>query len=76
MEKQDKKMFPNLKQSRGLWPEAQLLTPSEAASLLRVSRSTVYRLIEAGELGSLRIGASRRIPMAAIAALTHRAGVA
>jgi excisionase family DNA binding protein len=58
------------------WPGTQLLTTKEAASVLRVSRATVYRLIGSGELGSLRIGASRRIPMAAITELTRRAGVA
>jgi excisionase family DNA binding protein len=39
-----------------------LLTVSEAATALRISRSSIYRLFEAGELGWVQIGASRRLP--------------
>jgi excisionase family DNA binding protein len=38
-----------------------LLTVSEAASALRISRSSIYRLFDAGELGWVQIGASRRV---------------
>ena len=33
-----------------------LLLPAEAARLLRVTRATVYRLIERGDLRAVRIG--------------------
>jgi excisionase family DNA binding protein len=38
------------------------LTPAEAASLLRIHRSNVYRLIEAGEIPAIRVGNQWRIP--------------
>ena len=37
----------------------QLLRPAEVADYLRVSRSTVYRLIASGELGTVHVGARR-----------------
>lgn len=44
-----------------------LLKPEEAAELLSIGRSKVYELIGTGELASVRIGASRRIPADALA---------
>jgi excisionase family DNA binding protein len=38
------------------------LRPSEVAARLGLSRSKVYRMIECGELPSLRIGRSVRVP--------------
>lgn len=43
-----------------------LLRPEEAAQLLKISRSQTYRLLAAGELPSLRIGRSIRVPLAAL----------
>jgi excisionase family DNA binding protein len=43
-----------------------LLTVKQAADLLGMGRSTIYELIDAGELGSVKRGASRRIPLKAI----------
>jgi len=43
-----------------------LLTVSEAAAALRISRSSIYRLFESGELAWVQIGASRRIASAEI----------
>jgi excisionase family DNA binding protein len=43
-----------------------LLTVSEAAATLRISRSSIYRLFEAGELAWVQIGASRRLTSAEI----------
>ena len=40
---------------------ASLLSAAETAQILRVSRATVYRLINAGELPAHRIGGSLRI---------------
>ena len=43
-----------------------LLTPEEAAERLSVGRSRIFELISTGRLRSVRIGASRRIPAAAL----------
>ncbi len=43
-----------------------LLNVNQAARLIGVGRSTVYRLIQAGDLFSVRRGASRRIPLWAV----------
>jgi excisionase family DNA binding protein len=52
-----------------------LLTIEEAAGALALGRSTVCELIASGELGSVRIGRSRRIPVSAVDAfVTERAG--
>lgn len=47
--------------------DALLLTPDEAARALAVSRARVYELMRAGELRSIRIGSSRRVPREAVA---------
>ena len=44
--------------------ERLLLTPEEAAELLRVGRTTVYALIKAGDLHPVHIGRSCRISRA------------
>jgi excisionase family DNA binding protein len=43
-----------------------LLTIPEAAACLRISRSSVYRLFDAGELRWVRVCASRRVSTAEI----------
>ena len=43
-----------------------LVSIEEAARRLQVSRSTLYLLIQRGELQSIKIGASRRVPVAAL----------
>jgi excisionase family DNA binding protein len=40
-----------------------LLTVNQAAELLGMGRSTLYELLDAGELRSIKRGASRRIPL-------------
>jgi excisionase family DNA binding protein len=44
-----------------------LLSPTEAAAHLSIGRSKVYELMRLGQLRSVKIGASRRIPQAALA---------
>ena len=39
------------------------LTIVEAATILRVSKQTVYRLVRAGDLEAVRVGRSVRIPV-------------
>lgn len=46
--------------------EPMLLTPEEAAEVLRVSRSTIYDLMRSERLQSVKIGGSRRVPVAAV----------
>ena len=43
-----------------------LLEPEEAAEVLSIGRSKVYELIGTGELASVRIGTSRRVPADAL----------
>ncbi|MCJ7795967.1 MAG: helix-turn-helix domain-containing protein [Thermoleophilia bacterium] len=53
----------------------QLLTVREVAARLRVSRATVYRLVRAGALPTLRISNSIRVPKEALEqAITSTAG--
>ena len=46
-----------------------LLTPTEAARCLSVGRSKVYELMRTGELRSVKLGGSRRVPRAALVEL-------
>ena len=48
--------------------EKLLLTPEEAADALSIGRSKLYTLIATGDVASVRIGASRRIPWSALVA--------
>jgi excisionase family DNA binding protein len=43
-----------------------LLTPEEAAEVLGIGRTKVYALIADGDLLSVRIGNSRRVPRDAV----------
>jgi excisionase family DNA binding protein len=47
--------------------EKLLLSLAEAAVHLSIGRSKVYELIRLGQLRSVKIGTSRRIPQAALA---------
>ena len=46
--------------------DKQLLKVEEAAQLLSLGRSKLYQLVLAGAIPSVRIGRSRRVPVAAI----------
>jgi excisionase family DNA binding protein len=52
--------------------ESLLLTVEEAAALLRIGRSRVYDLIASGEIESVKIGGSRRVPRDAAEAYVRR----
>jgi excisionase family DNA binding protein len=45
-----------------------LMTVHEVATLLRVSKMTVYRLVHAGTLRATRVGQSLRLPRATVEA--------
>lgn len=47
-------------------PDALLLRAEEVAHALGVGRSRVYELIATGELRSVKIGMSRRVPRKAL----------
>lgn len=49
-----------------------LFTPEHAADKLDVGRTTVYALMATGELRSVKIGRSRRVPAAALEAYVNR----
>jgi len=46
--------------------EVRFLTVAEVAAIMRVSKMTVYRLVHSGELTSVRVGRSFRVPEAAV----------
>jgi excisionase family DNA binding protein len=46
--------------------EPLLVRVEEAARILSLSRSTIYEMMDAGELPSVRRGMARRIPVAAL----------
>ena len=48
--------------------EKLLLKPAEAAEVIGVSRSRAYELIGSGQIPSIRIGGSVRVPVAALRA--------
>lgn len=49
-----------------------LLTPEEAAELLRIGRATLYRLLAAGAIRSIKVGGLRRIAVADLEAYIER----
>ena len=46
--------------------ERVLLRPEEVAAMLGIGRSIVFELLRSGELRSVKIGKSRRIPTVAV----------
>src|SRR3954451_10816042 len=52
--------------------ESLLLTPEEAARLLRIGRTTVYALMKAGDLRPVHIGRSCRLARAELERYVNR----
>ena len=46
--------------------QVQFLTVAEVATIMRVSKMTVYRLVHSGELPAVRVGRSFRVPEKAV----------
>jgi len=56
--------------------QAELLSVSEVAAIFRVSKMTIYRLVQSGELKHVRIGNSYRIPADSVnARLSNRSSM-
>lgn len=47
-------------------PTQLLVRVEDAAKILSMGRSTVYEMIASGQLASVKFGATRRIPVAAL----------
>ena len=58
---------------QGRLAEVKFLTVAEVASLMRVSKMTVYRLVHTGELTAVRVGRSFRVPEHAVDAYLREA---
>ena len=52
--------------------EKLLLTPLEAAEQLGIGRSTLYELLRAGQIASVRIGGCRRLTPTALSRYVER----
>ncbi|MBI4940595.1 MULTISPECIES: helix-turn-helix domain-containing protein [unclassified Kineosporia] len=50
----------------GEFADVRFLTVAEVATIMRVSKMTVYRLVHAGELPAVRVGRSFRVPESAV----------
>ena len=46
--------------------DVRFLTVAEVASIMRVSKMSVYRLVHSGELEAIRVGRSFRVPEQAV----------
>ena len=46
--------------------DVRFLTVAEVATVMRVSKMTVYRLVHSGELPAVRVGRSFRVPEDAV----------
>jgi excisionase family DNA binding protein len=56
--------------------EHDLMTVAEVATGLRVSKMTIYRLIQAGQLETIRVGRAFRVKTASYAAFKAGGGAA
>jgi excisionase family DNA binding protein len=55
--------------------DVKLLTVSEVAAIMRVSKMTVYRLVHGEELEAVRVGRSFRVPEQAVSSYLDAAAV-
>jgi excisionase family DNA binding protein len=53
--------------------QVEFLTVAEVASMMRVSKMTVYRLVHSGDLPAVRVGKSFRVPERAVHDYLERA---
>ena len=58
--------YPDVMTMERVSTASEILTAKEAAALLRIGRSSMYRLLRDGELRSLRVGRKIVIPRRAI----------
>lgn len=54
-------MAPTSRERAESLPDPKFLTIAEVASVMRVSKMTVYRLVHSGELPAVRVGRSFRV---------------
>jgi excisionase family DNA binding protein len=52
--------------------DEETYTPAEVAEIMRVSRQTVYNLLQGGELRAIKLGNQWRIPASALDELQNR----
>ena len=52
-----------------------LLRPTEAAERLGLSRARLYELLASRQIGSVKIGASRRVPVTELEAFVERLAI-
>jgi excisionase family DNA binding protein len=64
----------NTQEELDLWPEPApaLVTIKQAARILNLGRSTIYQLIDAGEIDTVHFGRSHRIPLRSLTQLIAR----
>jgi excisionase family DNA binding protein len=64
----------NTQEELDLWPEPApaLVTIKQAARILNLGRSTIYQLIDAGEIHTVHFGRSHRIPLHSLTELIAR----
>lgn len=46
--------------------DQRFLTVAEVAAIMRVSRMTVYRMVHDGQIASIKVGRSFRVPKSAV----------
>ncbi len=51
--------------------EPIVVTPKEAAEILRLSEVSIFKLIREGRIASIKLGRSRRIPLEALKRLVE-----
>lgn len=57
-------------------PRVRYLTVAEVAEIMRLSRMTVYRFVQRGDLPAVRVGRSYRVPSDALDAYLAASEVA